>query len=208
MFPVGHIALGYLVAWGVARGMRGGLSLWLVFTVGLLPDLDLLFGGVGLVHETYTHSLVLLVPLSILLFAWQRRSFPYSTALLMHVPGDALLGSFSLLCPLSWARFGLRGPGMGSGFDSFLEAFLLAAMVIVMWRGGDLRRLMEGGRESLVVVPLASMFGLIWLVENGFDTPLVEGVLRLIAFGFSSWALSVISGIHLLLGGIMTAAVL
>jgi hypothetical protein len=58
LYLLGHIALGYLSAWAVARTLRQRLVLWAVLFAGIVPDFDLLFGGFGLEHATYTHSLI------------------------------------------------------------------------------------------------------------------------------------------------------
>ena len=67
MYLLGHIAIGYLVAWGFARWRKEKLSLWLAFTIGIVPDYDILFHGLGLLHHTYTHSLLLWAPVAIAL---------------------------------------------------------------------------------------------------------------------------------------------
>ncbi|MGA1975946.1 MAG: metal-dependent hydrolase, partial [Conexivisphaerales archaeon] len=62
MYLLGHMALGYIFASAVARWRHQKLTLWLALVAGILPDFDIFFSGLGLVHHTYTHSLLLLLP--------------------------------------------------------------------------------------------------------------------------------------------------
>ena len=85
MYLLGHIALGYLSAWAVARTLRKRLVLWAVLFAGIVPDFDLLLRGFGLGHATYTHSLIVWAPVALLLVIWRRDSIPYVAALLQHI---------------------------------------------------------------------------------------------------------------------------
>jgi hypothetical protein len=203
------MALGYLFAWVVARGQRRRLVIWAALTAAVLPDFDLLFGGFGLAHETYTHSLVVWAPLLLLLVAWRKGSVPYVAALLQHiVVGDFLIGSIPILFPLSNIGFGL-GLGMPSMPDALIEFSSFLIMVLVMVRSRDLRGLMSGGREeALMVVPLVSMFGLTWFAENGWGSSVAEGVVRLVSYGFSEEAVAIVSVGQILFELLMAAAVL
>ena len=126
MYLLGHIAIGYLVAWAFARWRKQKLSLWLAFTVGIVPDYDILFQGLGLVHHTYTHSLLLWAPVVIALVLWKRESLPYVAGILSHLLiGDFLVSSIPILLPLSNISVGLRF-GMPSIADAILEAAYVA----------------------------------------------------------------------------------
>ena len=209
MYLLGHIALGYLSAWVVAKTLRQRLILWVALTAGMVPDFDLLFGGFGLEHATYTHSLVVWAPVALLLVTWRRGSLPYVAALLQHiVVGDLLMGSLPLLLPLSGVSLGL-GLEMSSMPDALIEFSSLLVMAIVLLRSGDLGRLMAGGREGvLVAVPLVSMIDLTWFAENGSAPSVIQGTLNLVDYGFSNEALIIITIGHILMAGLMTAAVL
>ena len=208
MYLLGHIAMGYLFAWFVARTMRQKLVLWAALTAGIVPDLDLLFGGVGLDHATYLHSLVVWVPLALLFGYWKKESLPYIAAILQHIViGDLLIG-LPLLLPLSDVHLGL-GLEMSSMPDALIEFSSLLVMAFVMLRSGDLGRLMAGGREGLLVaVPLVSMIGLTWYAENGPALSVIQGTQRLVDYGSSTEALTIITIGHILLAGLMAAAVL
>jgi hypothetical protein len=188
MYLLGHIAIGYLVAWAFARWRKQKISLWLAFTVGIVPDYDILFQGLGLVHHTYTHSLLLWVPIAIAIVLWKRDSLPYVAGILSHLLiGDFLVSSIPVLLPLSNISVGLR-LGMPSIADAILEASAFLLMLLFMWRNGDLRRLLSGQRTNfLIVVPLVSMASLTWLAAK---TPAVE---QLVTFGFSQLEIETIS---------------
>jgi hypothetical protein len=202
MYLLGHIAIGYLVAWTVARWRREKLVLWLAFTVGIVPDYDILFRGLSLVHHTYTHSLLVWAPVVIALVWWRRETLPYMAAILSHLLiADFLVSSVPLLLPLSDVSFGLS-LGMPSAADALLESSSLFLMLLVMWLSGDLRRTLSGERvNSLMVVPLVSMASLTWLAAG---TPELAG---LVAYGFSRLALKAISMGQILLGFLFIVSV-
>jgi hypothetical protein len=188
MYLLGHIAIGYLVAWGFARWRKEKLSLWLAFTVGIVPDYDILFQELGLFHHTYTHSLLLWAPVAIALVLWKRKTLPYVAGILSHLLiGDVLVSSIPFLLPLSSIPVGLR-LGMPSIADAILESGALLLMFLVMWRNGDFRRMFSGQRTNLLMaVPLVSMASLTWLAAK---TPELE---QLVTFGFSRLEIETIS---------------
>jgi hypothetical protein len=208
MYLLGHVTLGYLLSSVVARWRGQRLVLWAAFTMGLLPDYDLLLRGLGLVHGTYTHSLVILTPTAILLAYFRRESLPYMAALLQHVIGDVLVSEYRVLTPLSESWLGLGLVGMGSMADAAIEVSALLAMLLVMWMGGDLSRLLDGARVNLpVIVPFLSMTVLTWVGGNEGGAPLVEGVQRVVGFGLSSASLALIALGHVVLGALMASSV-
>jgi hypothetical protein len=194
MYLLGHIAIGYLVAWAFARWRKQKLSLWLALTVGIVPDFDILFGGLGLEHHTYTHSLLLWAPIAIALVLWNRKSLPYVAGILSHLLiGDFLVSSIPFLLPLSNVSIGLR-LGMPSFADALLESGAFLLMFLVMWGNGDLRRMLSGQRKNLLMlVPLVSMILLTWLAAR---TPELE---QLVRFGFSRLEIEAISAGQILL---------
>ena len=188
MYLLGHIAIGYFVAWVFARWRKEKLSLWLAFTVGIVPDYDILFQELGLFHHTYTHSLLLWVPVAIALVLWKRKTLPYVAGILSHLLiGDVLASSIPFLLPLSSISVGLR-LGMPSIADAILESGALLLMFLALWRNGDLRRMFNGQKINLLmVVPLVSMASLTWLAAK---TPELE---QLVTFGFSRLEIETIS---------------
>ena len=194
MYLLGHIAIGYLVAYAFARWRKQKLSLWLAFTVGIVPDFDILFQGLGLEHHTYTHSLLLWAPVAIALLLWNRKSVPYVAGILSHLLiGDVLVSSIPFLLPLSSVSVGLRF-GMPSFVDAILESGAFLLMFLLMWRNGDLRRMFSGGKKNLLLlVPLVSMTSLTWLAAR---TPELE---QLVSYGFSRLEIEIVSVSQILL---------
>jgi hypothetical protein len=195
MYLLGHFAIGYLVAWTVARWRKEKLVLWIAFTCGIVPDYDILFQDIGLVHHTYTHSLLLWAPVFLALVWWKRETLPYIVGILSHLLiGDFIVSSVPLLLPLSNISFGLR-LGMPSAIDGLLEPSLLFLMLLVMLLNRDLRRVLSGERRNLLmVVPLVSMASLTWLAAG---KPELGG---LVNYGFSRLALETIALGQILLG--------
>jgi hypothetical protein len=203
VYLLGHMAMSYLFSWLVAKGRRQKLVLWAALTAGIVPDYDILFSPLGLVHHTYTHSLVLWAPVMFALVYWRRDSLPYVVGILQHTAvGDFLVGRVPFFLPLSDVSVGLN-LGMPSAADAILEFGSLILMILVMWRSGDLKRLLRGGRENLLMaVPLLSLVGLTWLAAG---TPELGG---LVAYGFSRLTLSVVSLGCIVLGGLMLVSML
>ncbi len=159
------MAMGYLFAWAVAKGMKQRVVVWAALTAAILPDYDILFSWAGLSHHTYTHSLVLWAPVMVALVLWKRGSLPYVVAVLQHIVlGDTLVGRVPLFLPLSKVQLGLN-LGMPSMADILLEVGFSVLALLVLWRSGDLRRVFGGGSETvLMAVPLLSvaLMGLLW----------------------------------------------
>jgi hypothetical protein len=153
------MAIGYTLAGLSAGRRRQSLVLWAVFLVSVIPDFDEFFARAGVTHSTYTHSLIFLVPIAVILVYWRRQAFPYAVALLSHVAADMMIEGESIFFPLSKVTYGLRF-GMSSGVDAALEAGLLVVMIVFMWRSGDLRRLVGGSSENTgMVAPLVFLTG-------------------------------------------------
>jgi hypothetical protein len=194
MYLPGHIAIGYIIAYAIARWRKQKLSLWLAFTVGIIPDFDIFFEGLGLTHHSYTHSLLLWTPVIIALILWKRNTMPYAAGILSHLLiGDTIVSSIPVLLPLSNITIGLN-LGMPSAADAILEPAFLILMLILLLTSGDFRRALNGERSNfLMAIPLASMSALTWLAAG---QPELGG---LVTYGFSRLALETISISEILL---------
>jgi hypothetical protein len=196
VYLLGHIAVGYLLAWAVANGRKETLILWAVFTASILPDFDVLFSRFGLVHGSYTHTLVLLIPASAILVIWRMEALPYVVALLSHVFVDMLIGPLRALFPLSSVTYSLNLK-MSSNVDAIIEIGGLALMLGLMWQSGDLVRLLGRSRENLLmIVPLIFVAGsTLWAARR-------IGVWKggtIISYGSSAAALEAITLGHVVL---------
>jgi len=202
MYLLGHMAMGYLFAYAVTLKTHRSLSLWLALLAGILPDFDIFFSGLGLVHHTYTHSLILVIPVAVACILLVRGSLPYVVGVLQHLlVGDFLVNSIPVLLPFGTLTIGL-GLGMPSAADALIEFGSLVMMVLVMTQNGDLGRLMNGERVNiLMLIPLLSMFSLTWLAAG---TPELGG---LVTYGLSRLALAAITIGQGLLAVIMACSV-
>jgi membrane-bound metal-dependent hydrolase YbcI (DUF457 family) len=145
MFAVGHLSLGYLVAKGSAKLLKTDINLPLVFTLSLIPDIDILIPFVQ--HRTITHSLILtLIACLPFLLAYRTKALPYVAALAQHtLIGDVLTGGyqgFPLFWPITSAAYGLP-LDVSSPANIALEWASFVAAMIVMFKTRDLHRLLK-----------------------------------------------------------------
>ena len=181
LFFLGHMAWAYVWAvavWALISGGKrvGKLFVPAVLMLRVMPDIDLFFGSLGVVHHTFTHSLffwlVIFAPF-LLVFRW--KSVPYLAAVVQHFAfGDFLVGKVMVLWPFSTSYFGL-GIAMPSVLDVALETggLLLAAGIIIF--NGDLRRLLSvDTRNSPMLVPfLALLASMLFFAVDQPIIPLV-----------------------------------
>lgn len=160
MFAVGHIALGYLAGKLVSRVLRVDLNIPAVFTLSLLPDVDLLVPWIQ--HRGPTHSLLFMLVAAVALAAYSPRESPvYIAALSSHsLVGDMVSdGGVQLLWPFSGEWIRIAYPvAMVSRLEVYVETGLFASMMLVMLLGGDLGRLLRlGSSGRLLFIPLATI---------------------------------------------------
>ena len=160
MYLPGHLSIGYLLARPLSKRLKVNISLGLIFTASLAPDLDILLDPLGLVHHTYTHSLLFwFTPLAILLLTKRKNAIPVVVAVLQHLlVGDILTGSIPLFFPLNKLEVGIQ-LGLPSVSDTVIEVTCLTAMILYMWVNGDLKKLVQGleKREYMGVALLLSI---------------------------------------------------
>jgi hypothetical protein len=199
------MAMGYLFAWVVAKERKQRLVIWAALTAAIFPDYDILFRPLGLMHHTYTHSLVLWAPVMIALVYWKRGSLPYVVAVLQHIVlGDTLVGRVPLFLPLSKVQIGLN-LGMPSMADILLEVRFSVLALLVLWRSGDLRRVFGGGSETVLMAVLLLSVALMGLLWRG--TARLEGG----GFGLSRlrlWGLPLIDVVYIGLTATVVVAML
>ena len=94
VYALGHMMFGYLVVRMFDRVCKTRTKTWIALTVGMIPDVDLFFIPFGLEHHTYTHSILLWLPL--LGFVFFSKSFlPVYLGIVQHMFDDALVGDRS-----------------------------------------------------------------------------------------------------------------
>jgi hypothetical protein len=144
--------------------------------LGVLPDVDLFFGSLGLVHHTITHSLFFWIIIFAPFFVvFRLKSVPYFAAVVQHFAfGDFLMGKVMIFWPFNSSYFGLHIP-MPSLLDVALETagLVLAAGIIIF--NGDLKRLLSVDIHNVwMVLPLLALLAsmLFFAVDYSF-VPLI-----------------------------------
>src|SRR2546428_12394315 len=175
---------------------------YLALLSGILPDFDIYFQPY-LVHHTYTHSLIVIIPIVLLLtYFFGRLGFAFSIGILSHLLGDFLVGTIPLLYPLyPNSDVGLN-LGIPSLADTILEIGAFGLVLLYAYRNGDYKLILKSTRDGLLlVIPLFALVTLTLLFAGDRSIPLAE-------FAFSRRALSIITLGHILLSGILALGVL
>ena len=202
MFLLGHACWSYLFSKATGRRLNVNLPAYLALLSGILPDFDIYFQPY-LVHHTYTHSLIVIIPLVLVLtYFFGRLGFAFSIGILSHLLGDFLVGTIPLLYPLyPNSDVGLN-LGIPSLADTILEIGAFGLVLAYAYRNGDYRLVLKPSRDSLLLaIPLFALVTLTLLFAGDRSIPLAE-------FAFSRRALTVITLGHILLSGILAAGVL
>ncbi len=202
MFLLGHSCWSYLFSKATGRELNVNLPAYLALLSGILPDFDIYFQPY-IVHHTYTHSLIVVVPIVIVLtYFFGRLGFAFSIGILSHLLGDFLVGTIPLLYPLlpnSDVGLNLGIPGI---IDTILETGAFGFVLVYAYFNGDYKLVLKPSRESLLLgIPLFALVTLTLLFAGDRSIPLAE-------FAFSRRALTVITLGHILLSGILGLGVL
>jgi LexA-binding, inner membrane-associated putative hydrolase len=202
VFLLGHSCWSYLFSKATGRKLNVNLPAYLALLSGILPDFDIYFQPY-LVHHTYTHSLIVIIPVVLVLtYFFGRLGFAFSIGILSHLLGDFLVGSIPLLYPvLPKLDVGLN-LGIPSLADTVLEVGAFALLLVYAYWNGDYKLVLKPSREGLLLaVPLFALVTLTLLFAGDKSIPLA-------AFAFSRRALTVITLGHILLSGILALGVL
>ncbi len=202
MFLLGHSCWSYLFSKATGRRLNVNLPAYLALLSGILPDFDIYFQPY-LAHHTYTHSLIVIIPIVLVLtYFFGRLGFAFSIGILSHLLGDFLVGSIPLLYPLyPNSDVGLN-LGIPSLADTILEIGAFTLVLVYAYRNGDYKLVLKPSRDSLLLaIPLFALVTLTLLFAGDRSIPLAE-------FAFSRRALTVITLGHILLSGILAAGVL
>jgi len=202
MFLLGHTCWSYLFSKATGRELNANLPAYLALLSGILPDFDIYFQPY-LVHHTYTHSLIVVVPVVIVLtYFFGRLGFAFSVGILSHLLGDFLVGTIPLLYPLYPSSDVGLNLGIPSLADTILETGAFAITLVYSYRNSDYKLVLRPSRESLLLgVPLFALVTLTLLFAGDRSISLAE-------FAFSRRALTVITLGHILLSGILALGVL
>src|SRR5712692_6159642 len=163
---------------------------------GILPDFDIYFKP-WIYHHTYTHSLVILLPIcAVLVFRFRGLGLAFSAGILSHLVADAIVGTIPPRYPLSDFQLGLL-LGLPSPADTALEVGALGLVLVFAYRNGDYKLVTESQRDAIfLAIPLVSIVTLTLLFAGDNNVPLA-------AFAFSRKALTLITIGHAVLIGIL-----
>ncbi len=203
MFLLGHSCWSYLFSKATGRKLNVNLPAYLALLSGILPDFDIYFQPY-LVHHTYTHSLIVIIPIILVLtHFFGRIGFAFSIGILSHLLGDFLVGTIPLLYPFYPNSFDVGlNLGIPSLADTALEIGAFVLVLVYAYRNGDYKLVLKPTRDSLLLaIPLFALVTLTLLFAGDRSIPLAE-------FAFSRRALTVITVGHILLSGILALGVL
>ena len=194
MFLLGHSCWSYLISKATGQKLNVNLPLYLALLSGVLPDFDIYFQPI-LQHHTYTHSILVLGPASIVLtIRYRRLGAAFSTGLLSHLLTDSLVGDIPPLYPITDASIGLN-LGIPGPIDTVLETGTLLLVAVYALKNGDYRQFTSPDKDSLpMMVTLTSIVTLTLLYAGDNNIPLA-------AFAFSRRALTLISLGHIFQAG-------
>lgn len=160
MFAVGHIALGHIIGKILSKSTRKSQNIPAIWTLSLLPDIDLLIPS--LQHRGPTHSIIVAILIIAPLFIiGSRKTAPYIAALATHsMIGDYITnGGVRLFWPLSleWLVFE-RAIMLGSAFEAYIELALFAMLIVTLILSRDYNHLFHlERRNTLLFVPLCTI---------------------------------------------------
>jgi len=163
---------------------------------GVLPDFDIYFKPL-IQHHTYTHSLIILLPIcAVLVIRFKGLGLAFSAGILSHLVADSIVGTIPPLYPLSSFQLGIS-LGLPSPADTILEVGALGLVLALSYLNGDYKLVTESQRESVyLVIPMVSIVTLTLLFAG-------DNNVSLAAFAFSRKALTLITLGHAVLIGIL-----
>src|SRR5437899_11468689 len=96
MFLLGHSCWSYLFSKATGRRLNVNLPAYLALLSGIMPDFDIYFQPY-LVHHTYTHSLIVIIPVvMVLTYFFGRLGFAFSIGILSHLFANFVVKTISL----------------------------------------------------------------------------------------------------------------
>src|SRR5713101_5211198 len=129
----------------------------MALAAGVLPDFDIYFKPF-IQHHTYSHSLVVLLPIcAVLIVRFKGLGLAFSAGILSHLVADSLVGTIPPLYPLSDFQLGIS-LGLPSPADTILEVGALGIVLIMAYLSGDHKLVTESHKEAVyLAVPMVSI---------------------------------------------------
>jgi hypothetical protein len=196
LFLLGHSCWSYLFSKLTGRKVKVNLPAYMALLAGILPDFDIYFKPL-IQHHTYTHSLIILLPIcAVLVIRFKGSGLVFSAGILSHLVADSIVGTIPPLYPLSEFQLGIS-LGLPSPADTALEVGALALVLVLAYLNGDYKLVAESHRKGVYfAIPLVSIVTLTLLFAGDNNVPLAE-------FAFSRKALTLITLGHAVLIGIL-----
>jgi hypothetical protein len=193
--------LSYLFSKLTGRQVNVNLPAYMALLAGVLPDFDIYFKPF-IQHHTYTHSLIILLPIcAVLVLRFKGLGLAFSAGILSHLVADSIVGTISPLYPLSDFQLGIS-LGLPSPADTVLEVGALGLVLIFAYVNREYKLVTESHREGVYfAIPMVSIVTLTLLFAGDNDVSLA-------AFAFSRKALTLITLGHVVLIGILGLGVL
>src|SRR5712692_1629618 len=201
VFLLGHSCWSYVFSKLTGRQVKVNLPAHMALLAGVLPDFDIYFKPL-ILHHTYTHSLIILLPIcAVLVIRFKGLGLTFSAGILSHLVADSIVGTIPPFFPLSNLQFGIS-LGLPSPVDTALEVGALGLVLVLAYLNGDYKLVTESQRESVyLVIPMVSIVTLTLLFAG-------DNNVSLAAFAFSRKALTLITLGHAALIGILGLGVL
>jgi hypothetical protein len=196
VFLLGHSCWSYIFSRLTGRQVKVNLPAYMALLAGVLPDFDIYFKPL-ILHHTYTHSLIILLPIcAVLAIRFKGLGLAFSAGILSHLVADSIVGTIPPLYPLSDFQLGIN-LGLPSPADTALELGALGIVLVLAYFNGDYRLVTKSHRESLyLVIPMVSIVTLTLLFAG-------DNYVSLAALAFSRKALTLITLGHTVLIGIL-----
>jgi hypothetical protein len=201
VFLLGHSCWSYLFSKLTGRQVKVNLPAYMALLAGVLPDFDIYFKPL-IQHHTYTHSLIVLLPIcAVLVIRFKALGLAFSAGILSHLVADSIVGTIPPLYPLSNFQIGIS-LGLPSPADTALEVGAFGLVLVLAYLNGDYKLVTKSHRESVyLAIPMVSIVTLTLLFAG-------DNNVSLAAFAFSRKALTLITLGHAALIGILGLGVL
>jgi hypothetical protein len=196
VFLLGHSCWSYLFSKLTGRQVKVNLPAYMALLAGVLPDFDIYFKPL-IQHHTYTHSLIILLPIcAVLVLRFRGLGLAFSAGILSHLVADSIVGTIPPLYPLSDFQLGIS-LGLPSPADTALEVGAFGIVLALAYLNGDYKLVTGSHRESVyLAIPMVSIVTLTLLFAGDNNVPLA-------AFAFSRKALTLITLGHAVLIGVL-----
>lgn len=143
--------MGYIFSMLIAKATKTRMNIPLVFTLSVIPDIDILIPF--LEHRGPTHSIIAATVVFIPAFAlWRKGVLPYFVAYIQHsLIGDFIAGGKTqLLWPLTLQPFGIE-ISIKSSTNITLEWLVFIAAAMVMLKTKDAHTILQPHNSNLIL---------------------------------------------------------